>query len=69
MRQAGAETSFGEALRYLAELPWVPHAMTANPQLEWRHLDEGTVEVAAEVGSERAAVRLAFICEPCAGRR
>jgi hypothetical protein len=60
MRQAGAETSLGEALRYLAELPWVPHAMTANPQLEWRQLDEGTVEVAAKVGSERAAVRLAF---------
>jgi Family of unknown function (DUF6544) len=47
-------------MRYLADLPWVPHAMLANPELEWRELDAQTVEVATRVGSARAAVRLGF---------
>jgi hypothetical protein len=44
-RQAGPELNEGEALRYLAELPWVPHAMTHNPELEWRALEQDAVEV------------------------
>jgi hypothetical protein len=60
MRASGPELSVGEAMRYLAELPWVPHAMLANRQLEWRELDAQTVEVATRVGSARAAVRLEF---------
>jgi hypothetical protein len=57
MRQTGPELAVGEALRYLAELVWVPHAMTANASLEWRELDERHL-VATQVGSTRAAVRL-----------
>ena len=60
MRQTGAETSVGEALRYLAELPWVPHALRANSELEWDELDERTLEVSTHVRSRRAAVRLDF---------
>lgn len=60
MRASGPELSVGEAMRYLAELPWVPHAMLANPELEWSELDAQTVEVATRVGSARAAVRLGF---------
>jgi hypothetical protein len=60
MRASGPELSEGEAMRYLAELPWVPHAMLVNRELEWRDLDAETVEVATRVGSERAAVRLEF---------
>jgi hypothetical protein len=60
MRASGPELSAGEAMRYLAELPWVPHAMLVNRELEWRELDAETVEVAARVGSARAAVRLEF---------
>ena len=48
-RQQGPETIRGEALRYLAELPWAPFAMTANPDLQWRQLDNETVEVATEL--------------------
>ena len=62
MRQTGPETSLGEALRYLAELPWVPHAMAANPELAWRELDERTIDVATRVGPVRAAVTLEFDC-------
>ena len=47
-RQRGKEITEGEILRYLAELPWVPSARDFNPELEWRNLDERTVEVAAK---------------------
>jgi hypothetical protein len=58
MRARGREISEGEAYRYLAELPWVPHAMLANRRLEWRDVDAHAVEVATRVGSARPAVRL-----------
>jgi hypothetical protein len=54
-RRTDRATVRGEALRYLAELPWVPFAMTQNPDLEWRELGE-RVEVAARLGGERLAV-------------
>jgi hypothetical protein len=60
MRARGKEISEGEVYRYLAELPWVPQAMLANPRLEWRDLDAQAVEVATRVGSARPAVRLEF---------
>jgi hypothetical protein len=44
-RQRGPELDVGEAMRYLAELPWAPHAIAANRELEWRPCDERTVEV------------------------
>ena len=59
-RQRGPETTAGEALRYLAELPFVPHAIAHNRDLEWRELDERTVEVAARIGEQRLTVELEF---------
>jgi Family of unknown function (DUF6544) len=47
-RQRGQEITEGEILRYLAELPWVPPAKELNNELEWRNVDERTVEVAAK---------------------
>jgi hypothetical protein len=47
-RAAGPEISRGELTRYLAELPWAPHAMLHDPFLVWRELDPGTIEVSAE---------------------
>ena len=43
-RGKGEETAIGEAMRYLAELPWAPPAML-NPQLHWHVIDEAIVEV------------------------
>jgi Family of unknown function (DUF6544) len=60
MRSGGPETAEGEAIRYLSELPWVPHAMIANRELEWSDNDGRAVEVATKVGSRRVAVRLEF---------
>jgi hypothetical protein len=59
-RNAGPETDRGEAMRYLAELPWVPFAMGANRELSWRELDDGEVEVSTLVGGVAASVQLAF---------
>ena len=59
-RQQGPETSLGEALRYLAELPLVPQALAANDQLVWEELDDRRVSVATDVGSAPVAVELEF---------
>src|SRR6185312_4256022 len=59
-RKRGPELAQGEAFRYLAEIPWAPHAMLANPELQWRELDRRVVEVATDVVGERVAVRLIF---------
>ena len=59
-RQRGRETVRGEALRYLAELAWAPHAIASNRELDWRRLDNGRAEVATEVDGERLAVEVEF---------
>ncbi len=59
-RSQSVDVARGEAMRYLAELPWVPHAFVANRELEWREVDESTVEVATTIVGSRAAVRLHF---------
>lgn len=59
-RRRGPELAKGEAYRYLAELPWVPHAILSNPELEWQEVDESTVEVATRVQAQRIAVQMRF---------
>ena len=60
MRQRGQEINRGELMRYLAELPLVPHAMRANGRLEWREIDARTVEVSTQLGLEQVAIKLEF---------
>lgn len=60
VRARGEQFARGEAMRYLAELAWAPQAMVANPALEWRQIDESTVEVATRIAGERAGVLLHF---------
>lgn len=57
-RQRGPETTTGEALRYLAELPFVPLALERNDELEFATVDERHVEVATTIDGERIAVTL-----------
>ena len=40
----------GEAFRYLDEIPWMPEAIGANRELQWREVDERTAEVSTQVG-------------------
>ena len=58
--EKGAETTVGQAMRYLAELAWAPHAIAANRELEWREIAENEVEVACGAGEERALIRWQF---------
>src|SRR5207237_5369769 len=60
LHASGQKVAEGEAMRYLAELPWVPHALLVNDELRFRELDARTVEVATQVGATRVAVQLAF---------
>ena len=60
LKATGDDIDEGEATRYLSELPWVPHALEANRQLEWREVGPLAVEVAARIGTRRIAVRLEF---------
>jgi hypothetical protein len=60
VRSSGPEVDRGEAMRYLAELPWVPHAIRSNPELSWRELEDGSAEVSTLVGGRAASVRLSL---------
>lgn len=59
-RLSGPDIARGEAMRYLAELPWFPQACALNSELEWRELDAATVEVSTQVAFGHAAIRLHF---------
>jgi hypothetical protein len=56
--ETGPEIALGQAMRYLAELAWVPQAIAGNRELEWRQIGERQLEVATQVGPARAAVEL-----------
>jgi hypothetical protein len=58
MRVGGPKTAEGEAIRYLSELPWAPHAMVANRALEWADVDARTVELRDEGGSGASGVSI-----------
>jgi hypothetical protein len=59
VRARGADIDRGEAMRYLAELPWCPDAILGNPSLVWRMLDEDWAEVSL-AGASVVAVRFRF---------
>jgi hypothetical protein len=46
----------GEALRYLAELPWNPDALLFDHQLEWTVIGPRAIKVATGSGESRAEI-------------
>jgi hypothetical protein len=52
----GTDAWRGEALRYLAELPWNPDAILWNRALEWTVVDATTIRVATGVGAVRSEI-------------
>lgn len=56
----GPEVSYGEALRYLAELPWAPDAILGNPAIRWCEIDEEWVAASIDVAGRPATVRFRF---------
>jgi len=60
---SGPAATRGEAMRYLSELPWTPHAIACNAALAWRELGSGKVEVSMETTAGRAALVYTFDAE------
>ncbi len=60
MNERGPALTIGTAMRYLAEIPWVPYAMLANDRLHWRQVDDITGEVSTDTLFGRAAVSIQF---------
>jgi hypothetical protein len=60
LRSGGPVTAEGQALRYLAELFWVPHALCTNDELDWHEVDERTVDVSTRVRDTTVTARLGF---------
>lgn len=58
--RTGPELDVGEAMRYLAELPWAPQAIAGNRELRWRVLDERTLEAECHLRGQKATVRWEF---------
>lgn len=56
----GKDVDRGEAMRYLAELPWAPDAILSNAQLRWDVLEDGEVEVSLALPDGPASVRFSF---------
>lgn len=60
VRRSGPDIAAGAALRYLAELPWIPQAMYTNPRLAWREVGDRVAEVSTIVDGTRRAVSFHF---------
>lgn len=58
MGARGPDIDRGEAMRYLSELPWAPHAIDRNHELRWRQLGPHSLEVGTLVNGSPVAVRL-----------
>ncbi|HEX2503934.1 MAG TPA: DUF6544 family protein [Miltoncostaeaceae bacterium] len=57
-RSRGPGVDRGQAMRYLAELAWLPRDAWANPAIRWTAIAAGEAEAAADSAGGRAAVRL-----------
>ena len=55
---AGPETAKGEAMRFLAELPWNPDAILNASGLSWHEIDSSAVNVSMETAGGMARVTL-----------
>jgi hypothetical protein len=58
--ETGPETSLGQAMRYLAELPWAPQAIAGNRNLAWHESGAGRVDVTTPAGPADATVSFEF---------
>jgi hypothetical protein len=57
-RSSDGETAKGEAMRFLAELPWNPEAILNSEGLTWGELEGGSVEVSMDTAGGVALVTL-----------
>ncbi|SEV87600.1 hypothetical protein SAMN05444851_0026 [Aliiroseovarius sediminilitoris] len=59
-RFEGADADLGEAMRYVAELPWAPDAILTNPSISWREVDAQVVEARLPLPDGAAIVQFTF---------
>ncbi|MDJ1007622.1 MAG: hypothetical protein QNJ13_07320 [Paracoccaceae bacterium] len=57
----GTEIDRAEAMRYLAELPWIPDAILGNPEIVWTERDDGWIEASLPLDPRPAAVRFRLV--------
>jgi hypothetical protein len=60
MRTRGVDVEVGEVSRYLSELPWAPHSILGNLQLEWREVGDHAVSVGTSLGPRPVSVTFRF---------
>lgn len=58
--ERGGEIAAGEAMRYLAELPWFPDAILGNPALVWRLIGPREASVAMALPGGPVSVVFVF---------
>jgi len=58
--KSGSDIALGEALRYLAELPWAPDAILGNPAIAWRITGDRSAEAALSLPEGTARVSFGF---------
>ena len=59
-RATGPDIDRGEAIRFVAELPWNPDAILSASGLVWREIDARTVSVSTATAGGMAKVALEF---------
>lgn len=59
-RASGAVTTQAQLLRYLAEIVWVPRAISSNRFISWRQTSDTEVIGTLEYSGERVDLRLLF---------
>lgn len=60
VRAIGPDIDRGEAMRYLAELPWAPDAILGNPEISWRQIDDTRAEATLQGAGWQASVAFRF---------
>jgi len=63
MRTRGADVEIGEISRYVSEMPWSPHSILGNQELEWKDAGERTVSAGTSVGPRAVTVTFGFDAE------
>ena len=60
MRDASEATAHAQALRFLAELPWNPHAILANAGIGWTQVEDRSVEASLPVKGSIVRLQVNF---------
>ncbi len=60
MKTEGRDVTRAEAMRYLAELFWVPQALLGNPELHWYEESSSSVRVTTAAAGEHYGVTIDF---------